>query len=205
MFSNVSEAFLQARADIAVPDPPIAAILRRLQESKPPRRRWKRSGTGMLFGAAAITACVAAATLVHTHVGLQGSRVTISAEHGSVIEHADQRALTAAVRHANFAVRLPSGLPSGSRLFQMVTGGKSLIAITYDLPGAWRRDDHLLMMLLMNPQAVGSSNVGNARRSVSPSERYRGQWRSGDEEVIVLSDKLTARELAAIKRAMHGR
>jgi hypothetical protein len=112
-----------------------------------------------------------------------------------------------AARAMNFPVILPTGLPKGTDAEGLVVLGPSAMQIAYNLPGAWRRSNHLLFVILANPKSVAPDSA------TPPKSKYTmefGQttglgavrWMVGQEEVIVLKSTITPSELAHFKAAM---
>ncbi|MDQ6780325.1 MAG: hypothetical protein M3Z37_04115 [Candidatus Eremiobacteraeota bacterium] len=101
---------------------------------------------------------------------------------------------------------LPAGLPKGSTLLSLARAGSSAILLQYNLPGAWRRDNHVLALVLANPQsfaATSKSMPGDYLLDLSGGTTHRGvHWTIGHEDVILAGSTLTPAELAHIKSAM---
>jgi hypothetical protein len=81
--------------------------------------------------------------------------------------------------------------------------------ITYNLPGAWRRSNHLLFVILANPKSVTSQGAppahGKYALQFGQSKGLGAErWMVGQEEVIVLKSTITAAELAHFKAAMKA-
>jgi hypothetical protein len=102
---------------------------------------------------------------------------------------------------------LPKGLPQGTRPEMLVVLGSGAMQIVYDLPGASRRSNHLLFVMLANPKSVAPDS---AKRPQGTYTMEYGQkkglgavrWMVGQEEVIVLKSTITPAELAHFKAAM---
>ncbi|MFN2528268.1 MAG: hypothetical protein ABR584_06070 [Candidatus Baltobacteraceae bacterium] len=106
--------------------------------------------------------------------------------------------------HASFPVILPAGMPFGTKA-RNFTRGQHAVLIFYDLPGAWRRSDHLLKVLLIDPKVIVATDSGwdHAKYGV----RFRGardatRWTVGHEQVIFLRSTMTPAEMAKVKNAM---
>jgi RNA polymerase sigma factor (sigma-70 family) len=117
----------------------------------------------------------------------------------------------AVARRANFPVILPAGLPGDDLplqiyTMQMKTGGQRVIVLTYRLPGAWRRQHHLLSIILASPEMlVGSAEATSGPPTAQPSGAAgKGDilWKIGQEYVIVPQSAATPAELEKIHRAM---
>ncbi|HEY5426576.1 MAG TPA: hypothetical protein VIJ77_08515 [Candidatus Tumulicola sp.] len=165
-----------------------------------------------MFSAVAIAA--AAEIYARTHVFLNsesGIAPVIAVDPGTtgtVNQHATDADLRAAAKRLDFPVVLPAGLPIGTTPFQLVVVGKSAMQITYDLPGAWRRSDHLLFVLLTNERDVvnlkGASVPAYARRGLPMQQHPRNilVWQVGNEVVVAMANNITMREMADMRRAM---
>ncbi|MBC5798577.1 MAG: hypothetical protein GIX03_04670 [Candidatus Eremiobacteraeota bacterium] len=85
----------------------------------------------------------------------------------------------------------------------------SALLLQYDLPGAWRRSNHILDILLTNPQtlAVSPEHVRpNYALQMGGTAAHGGvHWTIGHEEVFALQSTLTPAELARLKSAMIAR
>jgi len=110
-----------------------------------------------------------------------------------------------AVAHrANFPVILPAdlpgdGLPLQVYTMQMKTGGQKAIVLTYNLPGAWRRQHHLLPIILASPEMLTSSPTTQPSGTAGKGDIL---WKIGHEDVIVPASAATPAELEKIHRAM---
>jgi hypothetical protein len=122
-------------------------------------------------------------------------------------QHPKDQDLQKAARAMNFPVTLPTGLPEGTTTAQFVVLGPGAMQIAYNLPGASRRSNHLLFVILANPKSVAPDGA------TPPKSKFRmelGQttgvgaerWMVGQEEVIVLKSTITAAELAHFKAVM---
>jgi hypothetical protein len=113
--------------------------------------------------------------------------------------------LRSAIRQAHFPVVLPAGLPMGSTLVALSAGSDALL-LRYDLPGAWRRADHILGIVLSKQMlSIDSATPERGKyvlRFVGPTGRERDHWIVGNETVTILQSTLTPVELAHIKSAM---
>jgi hypothetical protein len=116
-------------------------------------------------------------------------------------------------------------LPQGAELISLGRAGTSAVLLQYNLPGAWRRSNHLQWIVLANPEAFGGAPTSDEQKVNQSASR--GNFRitedgtrilfmqttgsgggvrfsAGREEVIVLKSLLTAPELAAFKRIMQA-
>lgn len=109
------------------------------------------------------------------------------------------------VAEVNFPVVLPVGLPPGTIPIGLMRTAKSALFITYNLPGEWRRSNHILSVVLADPKAVTTENV--PRRLHMPMQFETGPiggvlWHVGGEDVIVLNSTMTGAELAHFRATM---
>lgn len=87
---------------------------------------------------------------------------------------------------------------------------KDAIGISYDLPGAWRADNHILWIVLVNPKSAqtGSPNAETpgANYVELAGEAGKGStfWKVGGETVVFPKSTATAEEYARIKAAMSS-
>jgi len=215
MQSNFSRLCARARLEVAVPAVPFDAVHRGLGRPQAGRsfgRRFRAAAAATVFSAVAIAA--AAEIYARTHVFLNsesGIAPVIAVDPGTtgtVNQHATDADLRAAAKRLDFPVVLPAGLPIGTTPFQLVVVGKSAMQITYDLPGAWRRSDHLLFVLLTNERDVvnlkGASVPAYARRGLPMQQHPRNilVWQVGNEVVVAMANNITMREMADMRRAM---
>jgi hypothetical protein len=202
-----------AREAIAVPAISWVAIRRGVQNRPSERAGRRRHGViAAIVAGLSIAAAAAAAELFgHVQISLNPSGAMHlyfdgTAEYRPVRNPTDEDFQKAA-RAMSFPVILPKGLPNGTRAEGLIVLGSGAMQILYDLPGAWRRSNHLLIVMLANPKSV-------ARESAKPP-RSKGililgqttgtgpvRWMVGQEEVIVLKSTITPAELAHFKAAM---
>ncbi len=107
--------------------------------------------------------------------------------------------------HADFPVVLPAGLPAGTTIASVHMFGSSALLLQYNLPGAWRRSDHVLSLILANPNSIGGSpKIPPKSYNLRLGRKGSGavQWAIGREVVILTLSTATPAELAHIKRAM---
>lgn len=200
MHSDLADRCSAARAEIDVPAFPWEAIRTGAQSTAPSvvRRRTAAAIGVAVLSLAAIGAAAEIAVQSHISVTRHGGMViTSSVKAGSHVIYGNAEIVEAA-KHLDFVATLPAGLPRGAKPAQLYTAGTSILAITYDIP-----KHHRLWVFLANPDAVGSTqNVGVQRHAHSRMVSMR--WRSGNEEVIAVSDGLSTRELDMIKDAMSA-
>ncbi len=206
-----------ARDATAVPVFPLAAI-RHAVEERPARAtgRRRRTAVAALVASVSIVAVAAAAEVFgRAQVQLDPS--------GTVQEHFDgvkggwrpvrnptPADFAAAARAVDFPVVFPKGLPPGTTAEGLSVIGPGAMNIAYNLPGAWRRSNHLLFVILANPNVVAPPSAP------APHTAYSLQfgqttgvgavrWMVGREEVIVMKSTMTPAEFAHFKAAMTAR
>jgi hypothetical protein len=215
MQSNFERSCKTAREAIAVPDIPLAAI-RVGVRNRPAERTGGRRRSVVAAGIASLSiVAVAAAAEMFGHVQISFSPSgpvhlyfdgADAGFHGPV-RNPKAQDFQRATGAMNFPVILPKGLPNGADAMQLVVLGPGAMEIAYNLPGAWRRSNHLLFVILANPKSVASD------RANPPKSKYTMQfgqttgrgavrWMIGQEEVIVLKSTITAAELAHFKAVM---
>ena len=215
MQSNFSRLCAEARRGVVVPDVPFDAVhsgLARREAGRSFGRRIQAAAAATVFSAVAIAA--AAEIYARNHVFLNSSSgiapviAVDPGTTGTVNQHATDADLRAAARRLDFPVVLPVGLPIGTRPFQLVVIGESAMQVTYDLPGAWRRSDHLLFVLLTNRRDVvnmkGANVPAYARRGLPMQQHLRNiqVWQVGNEVVVAMANNMTMPEMADMRRAM---
>ncbi len=220
MQSDFSRACIDARAAIPVPTVPLEAIRAAAARRTPRLTRSRGFVTTGLAGLSLVAVVAAAGLYAHTHVFLLPQPMLVTGT-GKYVAHPTTSDLRSFARSADFRVTLPIGLPLGTSPMQAIVAGKSAIAIAYDLPGAWRRSDHLMWVILADPRVVENGNVhgkasqlhaGGLQKSGDYAFRFGGIhplrtleiWQAGGEVVIVTADNVTARELADMKASMQG-
>jgi hypothetical protein len=201
---DLPERCRAARETIQVPPFPLTQI--RLAADRPlPIFRRRSFGAACLAGLSAF-AIAAAAVWQQTHITFThsgGMVIRSDAHSGSRPIHSDAEIREAAA-HLDFRAILPQGLPAGTRPIRLFTSGSDVLAITYNLPGEYRRSHHMLWIFLANPSTLSGKmpqskpyRLRTFGRSMSAAH-----WRVGPEEVIVVSNGLTPAELARLQRAM---
>ena len=199
-----------ARKQIAVPAMPLAAIRAGARRSAPSvRKRWTRAVSAALAGASIVAAAAGAAVLSGTHVSFDRSGLfEVRAQKMTSLRNPTLANLRSFASHADFPVVLPAGLPAGTTIASAHMFGSSALMVQYDLPGAWRRSDHLLTLVMANPDTVGGSPQTLPRSyEVRVGRKGPGavQWAIGHETVLVMSSTATPAELARVKSAMIAR
>ena len=214
MQSSFEPSCKTAREAITVPAIPLDAI--RLGAQVRPNERAGRRRRGVLAATVASLSIVAAAAAAdvfgHVQVSLNPSGVVHLYFDGvggnwKPVRNPKEEDIQKAARAMNFPVVLPTGLPKGTDAAGLMVPGPGAMQITYNLPGAWRRSNHLLFVILANPKSVAPEG------STPPKSKFSmdyGQttglgamrWMVGQEEVIVLKSTITASELAHFKAAM---
>lgn len=209
MQSNVDSVCKAARERIAIPPIPLAAIRNAAaqREEPKPRKPWAGSIAAMLAGSALLAAAAGAAVWSSTHVSVNPSGMfEVHARKASSRKNPTTAELRALTQRADFPVVLPTGLPAGTTLEAVSMFDSSALMLTYGLPGAWRRSDHLLPVVLANPHSVGGGSPKNTNRSLQLLIGRKGsgaqQWTIGGEKVMVMSSTMTPAELARMKHAM---
>jgi hypothetical protein len=201
MHSNLLEMSREAREHIQAPSFPLHAIRAATARpaTQPPRRQL---ALALLIAGISVAAIATAAEVTHqARLVFPHSGGIIVSSNGAKLSsreiHTDAEVFDAAKR-LDFQAVLPAGLPDGATPIKVDMAGTSLLVITYALP-AQSGDGHKLWMFLANPAVLSPANAARYRsRHGYPSQ----QWRVGAEQVIVVSDGLTASGFAAIKGAM---
>lgn len=205
MHSDLLERAQIARENIHVAPFPLDAI-RAATSRSAQRPHWRRWPMVALVASLSLVAMGAAGEVVsqtHVHFTPTGGMVIASDAKTGSRPISSTSEVREAAAHLNFAAVLPAGLPDGTTPVRLYTSGSDLMAVTYNLPGAWRASHHLLWIFLANPQTLGSQELHAPAYQLRPDSRMlRAQWRAGAEEVIVVSNGLTQTELQTIKRAM---
>jgi hypothetical protein len=214
MQSNFERSCRTAREGIAVPAIPLAAIRHGMQNRHGERAgRLRRGVIAAIVASLSIVAAAAAAEIFgHVQVSLNPSGAVHLYFDGAdgyrgVVRNPKEQDFQKAARAMNFPVILPKGLPKGTKAEALFVLGSGAMQITYNLPGAWRRSNHLLFVMLANPKSVAPENAK------PPHSKYTLQfgqttgvgavhWMVGQEEVIVLKSTITPSELAHFKAVM---
>lgn len=205
MHSELSAAFSALRERMAVPPLPRAAIVTAAQYAPAnSRKRGWTAGAVAILSAFAIAGAAEIATQSHIRFTRAGGMVLSStAKTQNRVISSENEVKTAAAR-MNFPVTLPAGLPNGTKPVRLYTSGDDVMAVTYDLPGAWRASHHLMWIFLANPATMAKAEPNSAVYRLRPDGRMsQARWRAGGEEVLVVSNGLTPAEVEAMKLAMQ--
>ena len=203
-----------ARAAIAVPAVPLDAIRYGAQYRSNTRSVVRRRTVvaAVIASLSVVAAAAAADVFGHVQISLAPSGTAHIYFDGvgdrwAPVRNPKEQDLQKAARAMNFPVILPKGLPKGADPEGLVVLGPGAMQIAYNLPGAWRRSNHLLFVILANPKSVAPDSAQ------PPHTHYSLQfgqttglgavhWMVGQEEVIVLKSTITASELAHFKAVM---
>jgi len=207
MHSDLSERCRIAREHIEIPPFPSFSIRAAVERATRPAPRRYSFGAVALAGVSAIAIAAAAGVLQQTHVRfspLGGLVVSSVDKMVSRPIHANAE-IRQAAEHLDFPATLPEGLPDGTMPVRLLAVDKSLLVITYDLPGVQRRSHHWLSIVIANPTTMSASTASIAARYRlrSGKNMSRAHWRVGREDVITLSNGLTLPEIARIRHAME--
>lgn len=198
-----------AREFIAVPDVPMNVIRDGAQHLaiSTPKRRYGLIAA--ILASLSIVAVAAATELLGVRISFNPSGpMQVYAIGGKMVPHPARADFQAAVDQVNFPVLLPMGLPAGTEPSGLFRAAKSAIFITYNLPGKWRRSNHILEVVLADPKVVATSNALPPLHmpmefEMGGTARAGGVlWHIGNEDVIVLKSTITASELAHFKSEM---
>jgi len=214
MQSNFGNSCQAARTRISVPTIPLASI-RTAAEARSHSGRakpWLRP-LAAAFASVSVVASAAGAAVWSTHVSLtKAGTVILTGDSVHTTRHPTSADLHSAAYRVDFPVVLPQGLPSDTKLSGLTRIGTSALVLTYDLPGAARRNNHLLGVVLASP--ASTTAVSNDARVKPMSHRdytlnlghAREHWSVGAQDVLVLPPStMTFAEIARMKQAMHAR
>jgi hypothetical protein len=205
MQSNFELACKSARELIAVPPTPLGAI-RAAKDNRPEARKHRPVLVATLLAGASIVAAAAAAEIFSTHVsytqpGSMHLTFDSAGDNKTDPTDADFRAVA---RHLNFTLVVPVGLPAGTVAKHFTRFDSDALLVSYDLPGAWRRSNHVLTVLLANKNVAAPP--ASAKRSkgeiLMPGQHQDIRGVIGNERLDLMSNTLTPAEIATIKRAM---
>lgn len=198
------------RRRMEVPAVPLGAI--RAAAARPPGIvPRKRSALSAVFLAAIpmLAMAAGAAQLWRTHIYLNPTGVSkLQGHNGAWAKNPTLAELRAFSARLNFPVILPVGLPEGTQPIRLVRMDTDALLIQYNLPGTWRRSDHLLDVIVSNPSTLESPPHGAPYKYNLMFGGHAGRgsvhWRIGKEEVIVFDSTMTTLETAHFKRAMQA-
>jgi hypothetical protein len=207
MHSDLPALCGKAREQIAVPPFPRAAIRAAAQNAPNTAARRRSFFSAVALGLSLVAVAAAADIAVQSHIRFTpsgGFVISSSAKMASRAIHSNAE-VRAAAQHLNFPVVLPAGLPDGTRPTQLFTAGNDMLAVTYELPGAWRASHHHLWIFLINPASIGKYRAPLDRYRLHPGGRGSeiGMWQVGGEQVIAVSNGLTRPEVERMKAAMQ--
>lgn len=205
MHFDLLERCREVREHIAVPPFPSSSI-RAAAEPGPQSLLRRRSIAAALAATLSVAAIAAAAEIAQqSHIRFTpsgGIVLSSDAKSGSRPISSDAE-IREAAQHLDFQAILPEGLPAGTKPIRLFTSGRDLIGITYTLPGSERRSHHFLWVFLTDPKTLTNAPPATRYNLRTGDRMSQAHWRVGPEEVIVVSNGLTAQELAAMKSAMQ--
>ena len=214
MQSSFELSCKNARDAIAVPAIPLDAMRQEAQRRPIARAGLRRRSVvaASIASLALVAAAAAAEMFGNVQISLQPSgevHVNFDGVNGRLSQFRDPKAsdMQKAARAMNFPVVLPKGLPAGTDAEAVTVLGPGAMQIAYNLPGAWRRSNHLLFVILANPKSVAPEDATPPKSKFSIQFGQKTglgavHWMVGQEEVIVLKSTITAAELAHFKAAM---
>jgi len=214
MQSSFEVSCKNAREAIVVPAIPLDAI--RLGATNRRSESAGRSRRGLVAAAVASLSLVAVAAAAemfgHVQISLTPSgeaHLNFDGMNGrwTYVRDPKESDMQKAARAMNFQVTLPKGLPAGTDAAAVTVLGPGAMQIAYNLPGAWRRSNHVLFVILANPKSVAPYSATPPKTKFSlqygPKTGLGAvRWMVGAEEVIVLKSTITAAELAHFKAVM---
>jgi hypothetical protein len=217
MQSDFELSCARTRELIAVPAFPLG-VIRHAAQAGPNRkngRRRRAAISAVLAGLSIVTAAAAAQLFGGVQISLNPSGTVHiyfdrMSKYPGPVRNPTQADIQAAARAMNFPVTLPKGLPKGTDAEGLMVAGPGAMHIAYNLPGAWRRSNHLLFVILANPKSVvpESAPAPHTKYSLQFGQTTGNgavRWMVGEEEVIVLKSTITPAELAHFKAAMGAR
>jgi hypothetical protein len=195
MQSRLHAVCADLRQGIAVPPAPLGAIRHSARSSKT-KRRWVPATIAVSVSLAAV--CAAAVT---------ATNVSFTPNGGLVLSGAIKPNWHVTGAQAQEAARadglmLPAGLPDGTVLTSMIDYGQDTLALSYDLPGASRRDNHMLWIVVTRAEP----NAVDSKRStvIFPLKGRLVEFFKTAQERVYLDapGTMTRAEIAAVKAAM---
>jgi hypothetical protein len=204
-----------ARDAIAVPAFPLETIRAAYHRPRPRAGRRRAAVAAVVAGVSIAAAAAAADVFGGARVSLEPSGIVREYFDGTKggwrpVRHPTEADFHAAARALNFPVTFPTGLPPGTTAEALTVLGPGAMHVVYDLPGAWRRSNHLLFVILANPSSVSPPGAQAPHTAYSLQFGQTNgagavRWRVGREEMIVMKSTMTPAELAHFKAAMTGR
>lgn len=207
MPSDFATQCAHARERLEFSPVPLDDIRRRAHErtdTMRPRPRWVLVGLlAVLPLAAAAAGLWHGARLSFIDSGINSGAIQFQFDRGEMKAHPTLAQIQAMARNVDFPVVLPSGLPQGTFPVMVMRAGNSALVLQYDLPGYWRRDDHLLRIVLADPRAVAGSRLHQRTKFQLIMGNRRGgtHFRAGTEDVFVMRSSLRPQELEHLKNA----
>jgi hypothetical protein len=198
-----------AREEIVVPEIPLDAIRSAVDRAPTPGARQKRI-VALVISGLVIAGAAAAAELwdngAHLTFGRSGTVTMSTIDEFHVKKEPTPEDLRTIAAGATFQVQYPSGLPTGTTLGELGYG-PSIMLLDYNLPGEWRRSNHLLRIWLVDPRVLTAPSTPHAFVFKMGGLAATGsvRWRVGHEIVIVMRSLATPAEIANLKRAMIAR
>ena len=204
MQSDFHELCRNASTTLVVPAFPRESIRARI--AHPPAKISRKSVFLSLIAASIPLAAVAAAAIVtQSHIRfVNGGGMVLKSQNLSYHFNASGNDVSRAAKQMHFHVIYPAGLPIGSKPIRLFVGDHDIMAITYDLPGAFRASHHLAWIFLADPNVASTKLPTNQYEVRTGNHMASAHWRAGDELVIVVSNGLTPKEISNIKSAMGG-
>jgi len=160
MQSDLVMVCRRARALIDVPAMPLPAI-RNGAESRSATNSGKRRNpiiASLLAGFSIVAVATGAEVLNGTHLWMSESgNLNMVAPEIHFKKNPTPADLGSAARQADFSVTLPAGLPQNVPPGMLMRAGSSALLLQYNLPGGWRRANHIQMVILAKPGSLSQS------------------------------------------------
>jgi hypothetical protein len=193
-----------ARAGISVPEIPLEGI--RNAARQPAASKGRKRIVAVVLSGVLIVGAAATAEMwrgAHVSFGSSGQMQLSTVDEFRFKKDPTSDDLRNAARHATFPVEFPSGLPGGTTIAG-IGYGPSIILADYNLPGSWRRSNHLLRIVLLDPRALTAPTTRHAFMFRIGGLAATGsvRWTVGHELVIVMHSLATPTEIDKIKRSM---